>query len=146
MGWPRLAADLIVVIHATYVGFVVLGMLAIVLGAIFRWSWVRNIWFRAIHLVAIGIVAGESALGIACPLTVWEARLRKMAGQGGYTGDFLGYWAHRLIFVRAEPWVFTVLYILFGLLVLVAFVLVPPRWPGSSETTAEPATTKENGS
>ena len=53
-----------------------------------------------------------------------------MAGEGGYTGDFIGHWAHRLIFYEAEPWVFTVLYVSFGLAVLAAFVLAPPRWPG----------------
>ena len=50
-----------------------------------------------------------------------------MAGQTAYAGDFLGYWAHQLIFYEAEPWVFTVIYILFGLAVLAAFVLAPPR-------------------
>ncbi len=72
-------------------------------------------------------MVGESLIGVPCPLTVWEAQLRKMAGQTGYTGDFLGYWAHRLIFFRADPWVFTLIYTLFGLAVLVAFILAPPR-------------------
>ena len=44
---------------------------------------------------------------MTCPLTDWEQRLRKMAGEGDYTGDFIGYWAHRLIFYDAPPWVFT---------------------------------------
>jgi hypothetical protein len=127
MLWARVLADLTVVVHATYVSFVVFGLAAILLGIVFRWSWVRNIWFRTIHLIAIAIVVGESLFGIDCPLTVWERRLREMAGQTGYTGDFLGYWAHQLIFFRADPWVFTVVYTLFGLAVLAAFILAPPR-------------------
>jgi hypothetical protein len=127
MPWARLLADVLVVFHATYVSFVVFGLAAILLGVVFRWSWVRNIWFRAIHLIAIGIVVGESLLGVPCPLTVWEAQLRKIAGQTAYTGDFLGHWAHQLIFFRADPWVFTLIYTLFGLAVLVAFFLAPPR-------------------
>ena len=49
--------------------------------------------------------------GVPCPLTVWEKQLRVQAGQASYPGDFLGYWVHRLIFYRAEPWVFTVGYV-----------------------------------
>ena len=64
-----------------------------------------------------------------------------MGGQEGYPGDFIGYWAHQLIFYRAEPWVFTVGYILFGLAVLAAFILAPPRWPrsisGEERTTGD---------
>lgn len=123
MLWARLLADMIVVLHATYVSFVVFGLAAILLGIAFRWSWIRNIWFRSIHLLMICIVVGESLMGVPCPLTVWEAQLRKMAGQTAYTGDFLGYWAHQLIFFRADPWVFTLIYSLFGLAVLVAFFL-----------------------
>jgi hypothetical protein len=127
MAWASRLADLIVVVHATYVSFIVFGLMAILLGVICRWSWVRNIWFRAIHLIAIGIVVGESLVGVPCPLTLWEAQLRKMAGQTAYVGDFLGYWAHRLIFFRAEQWVFTLIYTLFGFAVFATFFLAPPR-------------------
>jgi Protein of Unknown function (DUF2784) len=145
MLWARILADLIVVTHAAYVSFVVFGLLAILVGAPLGWSWVRNFWFRAIHLAMIGIVVAETIAGIPCPLTVWEQQLRKVGGQIGYTGDFLGYWAHRLIFYRAEPWVFTIGYITFGLAVLAAFVLAPPRWskrvvlatPSTSEATQQ---------
>ena len=129
MLWPRILADLIVVFHACYVSFVVVGLAAILLGIVFRWKWVRNFNFRVIHLAMIGIVVGEALAGIPCPLTIWEKQLREKAGQVAYTGDFLGHWAHQLIFFRAEPWVFTLCYSLFGLAVLFAFVVAPPRWP-----------------
>jgi hypothetical protein len=120
-------ADLIVVIHASYVAFVVLGLVAILLGIVFRWSWVRNFWFRVVHVIAIGIVAAEALAGVPCPFTVWENELRRIAGQASYPGDFVGYWAHRLIFYRAAPWVFTLVYVVFGLAVLAVFLLAPPR-------------------
>ena len=107
----------------------VFGLALILLGIALRWGWVRNFWFRALHLAAIGFVVLESLIGMTCPLTDWEHGLRELAGEASYSGDFIGYWAHRLIFCRAEPWVFTVLYITFGLAVLAAFVLAPPRWP-----------------
>jgi len=134
MLWSRVLADVIVVFHLAYVSFIVFGLAAILLGVVFRWGWVRNIWFRTIHLIAIGIVVAESLVGIACPLTTWEKQLRVMAGQASYAGDFLGHWAHQLIFYRADPWVFTALYVAFGVAVVAAFVLAPPRRGGRSRS------------
>ncbi len=85
------------------------------------------------HLAMIAYVVLESWLGVPCPLTLWENELRRLAGESDYPGDFIGYWAHRLIFFRAEPWVFTLVYTLFGLVVLATFVLAPPRWPGGGK-------------
>jgi hypothetical protein len=129
----RILADLIVLLHAAYASFIVVGLALILAGVVFRWSWVRNFWFRAIHLTAIGFVVAEEFIGMTCPLTDWEKQLRTAAGQASYPGEFLGYWAHRLLFgIQPAPWVFTVVYIVFGLGVLAAFVLAPPRWPGKT--------------
>ena len=135
MIWARILADAIVVFHAIYVAFVVLGLVVILAGLWFRKRWARNPWFRWLHLGAIGVVVAESAMGIACPLTVWEHQLREAGGQRGYSGDFLGYWAHRLIFVDAPPRAFTVAYTLFGATVLLTFLLAPPRRKRLSEDT-----------
>jgi len=129
MIWARVLADVIVVIHASFVAFVVLGMAAIVVGLLCRWAWVKNFWFRILHRAAIGVVAAQALAGVICPLTILENHYRRLGGQETYPGAFIGYWAHRLIFFDAEPWVFTVCYSLFGLSVLAAFVLGPPRWP-----------------
>ena len=140
MLWSRILADVVVVVHALFVGFVVFGMMAIVLGLVLGWGWVRNFWFRVLHLAAIGVVAVQSLVGMNCPLTVLENQLRRQAGQESYPGAFIGYWAHRLIFFEAAPWVFTVAYTLFGLAVLGAFLLGPPRWPwrDPGEATGQP--------
>jgi Protein of Unknown function (DUF2784) len=127
MLWRRMLADVLVVFHAAYVVFVVFGLLAIVVGIARGWKWVRNPWFRWTHLTMIGIVVAESLAGIPCPLTVWEGRLRRAAGQVAYPGDFIGYWTNRLLFYSAQRWVLTVVYVTFGLAVLVAFILAPPR-------------------
>lgn len=126
----RLLADLLVVTHAAYVGFVVLGQVAILVGLACRRTWARNVWFRSIHLAMIGVVVLEALFGIACPLTVWEQELRRRAGQAAYPGDFVGHWVHEMLFFQAEPWMFTLVYSLFGLLVAGTFVLAPPRRPG----------------
>jgi hypothetical protein len=129
MSWAfRLAADIVVLAHASYVLFVLLGQLVILTGWLCGWQWIRNRWFRATHLAAIGIVVAESWCGITCPLTTLEQWLRSQAGDVAYRGDFLGNMAHELLFVDWEPWVFTLVYTAFGLLVLLTFLLVPPRW------------------
>src|ERR1700689_954096 len=103
----RLLADLIVAIHSAYVAFVVVGQALILVGLLRRWRWVRNWWFRVAHLVAIVVVALETAFNIPCPLTVWEQRLREMAGDEVSRGTFIGDLLHNLIFVDAPPWAFT---------------------------------------
>ncbi|MFZ2301464.1 MAG: DUF2784 domain-containing protein [Gallionella sp.] len=120
-----LLADLILVTHALFVAFVVLGLAAILLGR--HWHWVRNLWFRIAHLAAIGIVIAESWLGMVCPLTEWENRSREAAGGSAYSSSFIQHWLHELLFYDFAPWVFTVAYTAFGVLVLVAWVLVPPE-------------------
>ena len=123
----RILADLVVIAHFSYIAFVIFGMAAILIGLALRKDWVRNPWFRIAHLVAIVIVAGQAIVGLTCPLTTLENFLRRRAGQATYPGAFIGYWAHRLTFYHAPPWVFALCYVLFGLLVLITFLLAPPR-------------------
>jgi hypothetical protein len=125
----RILADLIVVVHAAYVAFVVCGLVVTWIGALAGWNWVRNPWFRTLHLVLIGIVAAESLADITCPLTTWEDNLRAQAGETVSAGSFIGRWMHDLIFVEVSPWILTTIYCLFGLLVLVTFLIIPPRLP-----------------
>lgn len=124
-----LIADFLVVLHALYVGFVVLGLGVVWLGVGLGWAWVRNFWFRIIHLAAIGQVAVEAVFGWPCPLTTWENQLREQAGQAAYPGDFLAYWADRLLYWNCPQEFFWTLHILFFLAVLGTFCLAPPRWP-----------------
>src|SRR4051812_49396098 len=124
-------ADVLTSIHAVYVGFVVLGEVAILAGAAFGCRWARNPWFRSLHLLAIAIVAAEVFLHFDCPLTIWEGKLRALAGQETTTETFVGRLIH-FIFMdgenRWEPWVYEYLHVAFGVLVLLTFVLIPPRW------------------
>lgn len=120
-------ADLILVTHALFVAFVMLGLVAILPGWYRRWGWVRNWWFRVIHLLAIGIVIAESWLGLICPLTEWENRLRVATGSNAYADSFIQHWLHEILFYNFAPWIFTAAYTTFGILVLIAWLLVPPK-------------------
>jgi len=123
----NLAADLVLLLHASYVAFVVFGQVAVLIGIIFRWAWVRNRRFRWLHLAAISIVVAESLLGIVCPLTTLEARLRAHAGQTAHHRDFVAHWVHKLLFYDLPPSIFTFTYTAFGLLILATYFLAPPK-------------------
>lgn len=125
----RLAADFVVIVHMLYVLVVVLGLPAIWIGILLRQHWVRNFWLRSGHLGMILVVVAEAWAGITCPLTVWERQLRSLSGQKSYQGAFLANLVHDLLFYEAEPWVFAVIYTVFGTLVVGSFLLAPPHWP-----------------
>lgn len=120
-------ADLVVAFHVAYVGFIVVGELLILMGAVLRWQWVRNIRFRTIHLAAILFVAWEAIIGMNCPLTVWEDLLRRQAGQEVAAGTFIGRLLHNILFFDCPAGFFTPMYIGFALLVLATLLLIPPR-------------------
>ncbi len=122
-----IAADAILLVHALFVAFVVLGLALVWVGAARSWSWVRNPWFRCAHLAAIGIVVAQSWLGRICPLTTLEASLRSRAGEAAYTGSFVAHWVEAALYYRAPEWVFTVCYTVFAALVVAAWFRVRPR-------------------
>jgi len=121
------AADGILFVHVLFAAFVVLGLLLILAGGAFSWSWVRNPWFRRAHLAAIAIVVLQSWFGRICPLTTWEMALRARAGDAVYTGSFIAHWLERLLYYEAPAWVFAVVYSAFGLLVVLSWFRVRPR-------------------
>jgi hypothetical protein len=107
-------ADAVLVVHALFVAFVVVGQSVILLGLWQGWAWVRNLRFRVAHLAAIGIVVLQAWLGVLCPLTILENVLRRRAGEAGYAGSFIQHWLHRVIFYEADGWVFTAVYTAFA--------------------------------
>ena len=103
--------------------FIAGGLVAVWAGAALGWRWVRNPWFRYLHLGAIAFVAAEALLGIACPLTVWEDLLRG----GAAAESFVARWVRALLFYRAPEWAFSALYIAWTAATLLTLRLVPPR-------------------
>lgn len=122
----QLLANAVLVAHAGVVLFIVAGLVLVLMGGHLRWRWVRNFWFRVLHLAAIVYVVAESWLGIICPLTDLEQWLRERAGQPVHDGDFIAFWLGKLLFYQAEPWVFIAAYSAFALLVIYGWIAVRP--------------------
>jgi hypothetical protein len=75
----RFLADLLVVLHALFVLFVVAGgFLAL--------RWRRLAW---LHVPAALWGAAIEFMGWICPLTPLENQLRRLAGEAGYQGGFV---------------------------------------------------------
>lgn len=125
---PGLLADLVLVLHAAYVFFVVAGLVLILAGIWRGWDWIRNPWFRGLHLAAILFVVVQTWAGVECPLTTLENTLRLRGGAAGYGQSFIGYWLQRLLYYQAPAWAFAVAYTLFGGVVVATWRFAPPRF------------------
>jgi len=75
----RLLADLLLLAHAAFVAYVLLG-------GVFVPRWPRSAW---LHLPALLWGGGIELLGGICPLTPLEAHWRRLAGERGYAGGFV---------------------------------------------------------
>ena len=123
-------ADIIAIIHLGYVIFVILGFVLILVGIFLKWKWIRNLWFRMIHLGAIVGVALEALLGINCPLTVLEFELRYGISPSDRRVSFVGNIVDSILYYDAPMWLFAIIYTAFATLVAITFILAPPSRKG----------------
>ena len=116
-------ADLVLLVHAAFVLFVVGGLVATWIGIAMDRPFARDPWFRGVHISAIAFVAAESLLGHACPLTLWEDALRGASSERGFIERFVHAW----LFWEWPAWVFEATYLAFAALVLLTWWRWPPR-------------------
>ncbi|MBS1241549.1 MAG: hypothetical protein H6R40_976 [Gemmatimonadetes bacterium] len=84
----RLLADLIVVLHAAFVLFVVAGAVLVA-------KWPR---LMPGHLACVAWGVYTEFTGTVCPLTPLENHLRLLAGQSGYAGGFIEHYLIPVIY------------------------------------------------
>lgn len=123
----QLLADAVLALHVAAVTFVVGGLILIVAGNLRGWPWVNRFGFRIAHLAAIAVVIAEAWFGAVCPLTSVEMWLRAKARASTYAGSFIEHWLQRVLYYEAPSWVFTLVYSLFGLLVVAVWWYFPPK-------------------
>jgi hypothetical protein len=78
----RILAGTVVGIHLGFVLFVALGGLLV-------WRWRRLAWA---HLPAVAWGVWIELSGGICPLTPLENDLRRLGGESGFSGDFVGHY------------------------------------------------------
>jgi hypothetical protein len=108
--WFQAGADLVVVVHLLFIGFVVGGVFL-------AWRWPRIIWA---HVPAVIYGALVEFAGFTCPLTLLENGLRQRAGHVGYRGGFID---HYLVTVIYPPGLTRAEQVGLGLLVLLVAVI-----------------------
>ncbi len=84
----RIAADAMMTAHLLYIVFVLVGGFVAI-----RWRWI--LW---LHMPAAAWAIYVQFFGQICPLTIWEQRLRDLAGQAGYAGGFIDYYLMPIIY------------------------------------------------
>src|SRR5262245_12371507 len=87
--------DFVAIIHAGFVAFVLGGFVLIVAGELLHWRWVRNNWFRYVHLAAVVFTLVRVWVGAICPLWILEGWVR---GGDNTVFDPVALWCHRLCF------------------------------------------------
>ena len=106
-----LLADLLVVLHLVFIGFVLLGALLVL-------KWPRAVW---LHLPACFWGITVEFTGWICPLTPLEIEFRLKAGEEGYSSSFVAEYLLPLIYpmglTREMQW------LLGGIVMLVNLVL-----------------------
>ena len=83
-----IAADLVLVAHLLFIGFVVGG-------SFLAWRWPRVIWAQLPAMVYGALV---ELVGFACPLTALQNYLLRRGGQAGYRGGFISHYLIRVIY------------------------------------------------
>ena len=86
--WYRVAADLVLVVHLLFIGFVVGG-------AFLAWRWPRLIWA---HLPAMVYGALIEFVGFTCPLTPLQNYLLRRGAETGYQRGFISHYLIQLIY------------------------------------------------
>lgn len=116
-------ADAVLLLHAALALAIVALLPLTWAGAAAGWRWIRRRWIRGLHLGAIVAVAGLALLGLPCPLTVVEDRLR---GIDDPQPGFIERGVEALLYWDAPAALFTVAYLTYAVAVAITWWRVPP--------------------
>ena len=111
-----LLADAVVMFHAAFVVFVMIG-------GLFVLRWRRLIW---LHLPAVAWGALIEFAGWICPLTPIENELRRRAGETGYSGGFVQHYVLHALY--PEGLTAAIRYALGAMVILVNAVVYTIVW------------------
>ena len=113
-------ADLLMIIHFLWAAFMILGL---PIGLITHSSALR--WT---HFIGMLITAAIAMTGAYCPLTIWEEILRWEGNSGlTHSDSFLAHHMSKVLYPNLEPWIIRAASVIWGVITLLAMLLVPPR-------------------
>jgi hypothetical protein len=124
----RFSADAVVVIHALFIVFTVLGALLVL-----RWP---KVAFLHLPAAAWGVIV-QVVVGGRCPLTPLEWYFRERGGQAGYSESFIDHYLTPMIYVDDPPaWLHPALGIAVLTINLAVYGILFARWAKRRRRTA----------
>ena len=124
-----MAQTSVLALHLAIIAFNVAGCVLIPIGALLRWRWVREFWFRLAHLLSLAAVALQALLGRMCFLTIWQGDV----SGASHVQPLIASWINRLIYWPLPLWVFAVAYVVVFAYVIALWIFVRPRMPWRRE-------------
>ena len=115
-------ADLILMLHFFIVIFITLQFFTVPVAYKLNWKWQKNRALRIIHLIMIFFVTTEAVIGITCPLTIIENKLRNIDSYN----TFLENWISKIMFWNLPSYSFMILYTLCLFWTLLMWKIFPP--------------------
>ncbi|UCF88709.1 MAG: DUF2784 domain-containing protein [bacterium] len=116
----KILADILMLLHFLWAAFMVIGL---PLGLI-----LRSPTLRWVHFGGMMVTAAIAAVGLYCPLTVWEEMLRwKTDPAFRFDNGFLARHLSTILYPGVDPWIIRTATVAWGLLTLLSMIL---RWPG----------------
>jgi hypothetical protein len=116
----RLMADAVVVFHALFIVFTVLGGILVL-----RWP---RLMLLHLPAAAWGVIV-QVIVGGRCPLTPLEWHFRELGGQAGYGESFIDHYITSLIYVDDPPaWLHPTLGVFVLAVNLTVYGILVARW------------------
>ena len=120
--WYRLGADALLLVHFSWIVFLILGL---PLGLCFRLP-----RLRILHAMGLILALVLQFNHLLCPLTIWEEYFRSSQYPGfSYRGSFIITYVEKLVY---QGWIsmstITILTALLGGATLLSFFLKPPQF------------------
>tara|TARA_B100000989_G_scaffold288139_1_gene258544 strand:- start:576 stop:947 length:372 start_codon:yes stop_codon:yes gene_type:complete len=117
-----LFSEIILLLHLLIFLFITLSFILIPIGYFQKWEWVKNKYYRSIHLILMGIISIETILGFMCPLTILENYFRDDIKVDNKLTEI----AHQILYWDLPNYQFIILYILsFSYLIFLWFFFKP---------------------
>ena len=103
-----LFSEIVLLFHFCIFLFIILSFFLIPFGYYQKWEWVKNKYYRLIHLVLMGIIFIETILGFMCPLTILENFLRNNIEINNKITQII----HQIMYWNLPTYQFIILYLL----------------------------------
>ena len=117
-------SEIVLLFHFSIFLFIIISFILIPLGYQKKWKWVKNKYYRLIHLVLMGIIFIETILGFMCPLTTLENFLRNDIEINNKITQII----HQIMYWDLPSYQFIILYLLSLLYLIFLWLFFKPNF------------------